>query len=91
MNNTIRNNIIFEKKFEQLKFQQVIKMCYLIADLEKFPTYEFTEVGERGINMSGGQRQRIQLARTVYDEADIYLIDDCFSALDSESCREIMK
>lgn len=40
------------------------------------------EIGEKGVNLSGGQKQRISIARAIYSNADIYLIDDCLSALD---------
>jgi ABC-type multidrug transport system fused ATPase/permease subunit len=50
---------------------------------------DMTEVGERGINLSGGQKQRIQIARAIYSDADIYLIDDCLSALDSQVGKDI--
>lgn len=50
-----------------------------------------TEIGERGINLSGGQKQRIQLARAVYQDCDIYLLDDVFSAVDAETGSEIFK
>ena len=50
-----------------------------------------TEIGERGINLSGGQKQRIQLARAVYQDCDIYLLDDVFSAVDAHTGSEIFK
>ena len=50
-----------------------------------------TEIGERGINLSGGQKQRIQLARAVYQDSDIYLLDDVFSAVDAHTGSEIFK
>lgn len=50
-----------------------------------------TEIGERGINLSGGQKQRIQLARAVYQDCDIYLLDDVFSAVDAHTGTEIFK
>lgn len=50
-----------------------------------------TEIGERGINLSGGQKQRIQLARAVYQDCDIYLLDDIFSAVDAHTGSVIFK
>lgn len=50
-----------------------------------------TEIGERGINLSGGQKQRIQLARAVYQDCDIYLLDDVFSAVDAQTGSFIFK
>ena len=60
------------------------------SDLNILPGREETEIGERGINMSGGQKQRINIARAVYSESDIYLIDDALSALDAYVGKKIM-
>lgn len=83
MNDTIRNNIIFGKDYEDEKFKNIIKLCELESDLDILPGREFTEIGEKGINLSGGQKQRISIARAVYSDSDIYLIDDALSALDA--------
>lgn len=50
-----------------------------------------TEIGERGINLSGGQKQRVQLARAVYQDCDIYLLDDVLSAVDAQTGSFIFK
>ena len=83
VNDTLRNNILFGKPFFEKKYKNVLKICQLRADLEILPCGDQTEIGERGINLSGGQKQRISLARAVYSDSDIYLIDDCLSALDA--------
>ena len=54
-----------------------------------FPDRDHTVIGERGVTMSGGQKARINLARALYDDADIYLLDDPLSAVDSEVSRQI--
>jgi ABC-type multidrug transport system fused ATPase/permease subunit len=59
--------------------------------MKSFPFGDQTEIGERGINMSGGQKQRIQLARAVYADADVYLLDDPFSALDAHTAADLFK
>jgi ATP-binding cassette subfamily C (CFTR/MRP) protein 1 len=76
LNSTVRNNILFGKPYDKELYQKVLKICELEADLETFQAGELTEIGERGINLSGGQKQRISIARAVYSESDIYLIDD---------------
>eukprot|EP01018_Ginkgo_biloba_P033198 Gb_05522 [translate_table: standard] len=81
----IRENIIFGNGLERGKYESVIQACALNKDLELFPHGDQTEIGERGINMSGGQKQRIQIARAVYQDADIYLLDDPFSAVDAHT------
>jgi ATP-binding cassette subfamily C (CFTR/MRP) protein 1 len=76
LNMTLRDNIVFGSDFDEKKYNQVIKVCGLTHDLSLMPAGNKTEIGERGINLSGGQRQRISLARCVYKNADIVLLDD---------------
>lgn len=90
LNDTIRNNIIFGLPFDQGKFDRVLDLCELREDLKTLSGGSETEIGERGINLSGGQKQRISIARAVYSEADIYLIDDALSALDAHVGKNIM-
>lgn len=79
---TVRENILFGSSFDLKRYQKVVTACQLLSDLEDFPNGDLTLIGERGISLSGGQRTRISLARSVYYHADIYLLDDPFSALD---------
>lgn len=67
------------------RYKKTLKACALEKDLEDFPFGDLTEIGERGINMSGGQKQRLQLARAVYQNADVYLLDDPLSAVDAHT------
>lgn len=60
-----------------------------MKDLEVLPHGDLTEIGERGVNLSGGQKQRIQLARALYQDADIYLLDDPFSAVDAHTAMSL--
>uniref|UniRef100_A0A671YF12 ATP-binding cassette, sub-family C (CFTR/MRP), member 2 n=1 Tax=Sparus aurata TaxID=8175 RepID=A0A671YF12_SPAAU len=82
-NATLRDNILFGSPHEEDRFQDVIKACALGPDLELLPGGDLTEIGEKGINLSGGQKQRVSLARAAYSQADIYLLDDPLSAVDS--------
>lgn len=58
-------------------------MCALKPDLKVLPAGDFTEIGERGINLSGGQKARVALARAVYANADVLLLDDPLAAVDA--------
>ena len=80
---TIRENIIFGTQFEPVWFEKVVQACCLEDDIKSFMKGEETVVGERGITLSGGQKARISLARAVYADRDIYLLDDPLSAVDS--------
>jgi ABC-type multidrug transport system fused ATPase/permease subunit len=90
-NDTIRNNILFSKPFDEEKYNNVLKLCQLNEDLETFEGKDLTEIGEKGVNLSGGQKVRISLARMIYNEPDIYLFDDPISALDANVGKKIMK
>ncbi|KAI3931624.1 hypothetical protein MKX01_001034 [Papaver californicum] len=80
---SIQQNILFGRTMDELRYQETMEKCSLVKDLEMLPYGDLTEIGERGINLSGGQKQRIQLARALYQDADIYLLDDPFSAVDA--------
>ncbi|XP_073275025.1 probable non-intrinsic ABC protein 5 isoform X2 [Primulina huaijiensis] len=71
------------------RYKETIRVCCLEKDLEMMEFGDQTEIGERGINFSGGQKQRIQLARAVYQDCDIYLLDDVFSAVDAHTGSDI--
>ena len=76
---------------EKTRYESAIKVCALDKDINDFSHGDLTEIGQRGINMSGGQKQRIQLARAVYNDADIYLLDDPFSAVDAHTAAILFK
>ncbi|XP_052724381.1 ABC transporter C family member 8 isoform X2 [Vigna angularis] len=88
---TVRENIIFGKPMEKTRYESAIRVCALDKDINDFSHGDLTEIGQRGINMSGGQKQRIQLARAVYNDADIYLLDDPFSAVDAHTAAILFK
>ncbi|KAK9296489.1 hypothetical protein QLX08_009536 [Tetragonisca angustula] len=79
----VRQNILFGRKLDQFRYDRVVKACQLRRDFSLLPYGDKTIVGERGISLSGGQRARINLARAVYTETDIYLLDDPLSAVDA--------
>ncbi|XP_063398260.1 multidrug resistance-associated protein 1-like isoform X1 [Mytilus trossulus] len=88
-NCTLQDNILFGNDMEQDKYHQVIDACALQPDLDILPAGDSTEIGEKGINLSGGQKQRVSLARAVYHDTDIYLLDDPLSAVDSNVGKHI--
>ena len=83
-NCTVRDNIIFDQPFDEERYKMVIEQCALENDLANFPHGDETELGEKGISLSGGQKQRISLARMVYFNPDIAIMDDPLSAVDSQ-------
>nr|KYP38847.1 ABC transporter C family member 3 [Cajanus cajan] len=87
----IEDNILFGKEMEREKYEKVLEACSLTRDLEVLPFGDQTIIGEKGINLSGGQKQRVQIARALYQDADIYLFDDPFSAVDAHTGSHLFK
>lgn len=81
---SIRDNILFGKEFDSLWYDRVLEACALERDLDLLPFGDSSLVGDRGISLSGGQKARVNLARAVYSDRDIYLLDDPLSAVDTE-------
>ena len=88
---TVRENILFGEPFDPNRYQKVLEACDLTKDLQRFPDVDLTVVGERGTVLSGGQQARVELARAVYSNADIYLLDDPLSAVDSKVGHDIFE
>lgn len=86
---TFRDNILFGKPMDKERYRKTLRACALDKDIENFPHGDLTEIGERGMNVSGGQKQRMQLARAVYQNADIYLLDDPLSAVDAHTAASL--
>lgn len=80
---TLRDNVLFGADFDSERYNRVISVCSLVADIASMPKGDETEIGERGINLSGGQKARVGLARALYAHADVYVLDDVLSAVDA--------
>ena len=76
---------------DEHKYQEVILKSSLDKDLQNLPFSDQTKIGERGVNLSGGQKQRIQLSHALYQDSDIYLLDDPFSAVDAHTTTSLFK
>lgn len=88
---SVKSNILFTEEFDKQRYDQVVSVCGLERDFEIFEHRDDTLVGEKGVSLSGGQKARINLARAVYKKADIYLLDDPLSAVDSHVGKNIFK
>ena len=88
---TLRENILFGQPYDEHRYTRIIKACALMEDIQQFPNGDQTIVGERGVVLSGGQRARVSLARAVYVDADLYLLDDPLSAVDVKVRQQIFE
>ncbi|XP_060872943.1 probable multidrug resistance-associated protein lethal(2)03659 isoform X2 [Metopolophium dirhodum] len=88
---SVKQNILFGSPMDLERYNTVIQVCALKPDLEQFPYGDRTIVGERGVSLSGGQKSRVNLARAIYKQADIYLLDDPLSAVDTRVGKHIFE
>jgi len=85
----VRANVTFGREFDQERFDMAMEASQMQKDLNLFAKGDLTTIGERGVNISGGQKARLSLARAVYSDADIYLLDDPLSAVDPQVANDI--
>ncbi|ESK84755.1 hypothetical protein Moror_568 [Moniliophthora roreri MCA 2997] len=90
-NATIKDNIVFGSPFDEARYKKVLHQCCLERDLTLFAAGDETEVGEKGLTLSGGQKARVTLARAVYSQAGILLLDDVLAALDVHTSKWIVE
>lgn len=99
-NDTIQNNILFGQPLDTIRYHRILSACCLNIDLKELSLGDKTVVGENGTSLSGGQRARVALARALYSQAPLVLLDDIFSALDAKTsagvwrrcfCTDILK
>uniref|UniRef100_A0A096LXM6 ATP-binding cassette sub-family C member 5 n=1 Tax=Poecilia formosa TaxID=48698 RepID=A0A096LXM6_POEFO len=83
LNESLKENILFGNEFDSVRYNAVLEACCLLPDLAELPYGDMTEIGEQGANLSGGQRQRLSLARALYSERPVLLLDDPLSAVDA--------
>ena len=88
---TVRENILFRKKYDETKYKKAVELSRLDVDFELLKAGDMTQVSDNGDNLSGGQKARINIARAVYNDSDIYLFDDPFSALDAFVSKTIFE
>ncbi|CAL8358863.1 unnamed protein product [Lota lota] len=91
MPGTIRDNILFGLTYDELRYTSIIKACQLEEDFALLPEKDKSPVAEGGVTLSGGQRARIGLARALYKDADVYLLDSPFTHLDIVTEKEIFE
>ncbi|NXB08256.1 MRP7 protein, partial [Cnemophilus loriae] len=88
---TVRENILFGREYDARLYKEVLEACALSEDLNILPAGDQTEVGENGVTLSGGQKARIALARAIYQEKELYLLDDPLAAVDADVANHIMR
>ena len=91
LNQTVRDNILFGQEFDHTRYNNIIEACQLLKDFEMLEAGDMTEIGEKGMNLSGGQKARISMARAVYSDKNIILMDDSLSALDTQTKNKVFE
>ncbi|KAJ7773843.1 hypothetical protein B0H16DRAFT_1510188 [Mycena metata] len=91
LNDTIKNNILFNAPMDQQRYAKVVHSCCLERDLQLFDAGDETEVGEKGLTLSGGQKARLTLARAVYANSKVVILDDVLAALDVHTARWVVE
>ncbi|XP_065919844.1 ATP-binding cassette sub-family C member 4-like isoform X2 [Dysidea avara] len=86
---TMKENILFGQDYDEAWYDRVVECCSLVKDIDEMPFGDETLIGERGVNLSGGQKARVNLARAVYRDSDIMLLDDPLSAVDATVSRHL--
>lgn len=81
----------YEHQVKRCRYRRVLSVCELEEDLKTLTNGDMTEIGEKGINISGGQKQRVAIARAIYQDSDIYILDDCLSAVDAHVGKKIFE
>ena len=89
MTDTVKNNILFNNEFNEDRYNKVVSVCELENDFNELANGDKTEINSTNANVSGGQKARISLARCLYKEADLYLLDDPLSSVDSKVGNKI--
>jgi len=89
MNDTLQENVLIGDEVDSQRYIGALEAAQLGPDLDILPNGDLTEIGDRGITLSGGQKQRVSIARAVYADADVYLLDDPLSAVDSHVGRAL--
>jgi len=87
----VRDNILFGAPYEAERFNRVVEACQLLPDLAQLGFGELTPIGDKGVALSGGQRSRVALARAVYADAEVYLLDDPLSACDPAVSAQLVE
>ena len=88
-NISVRDNILFQKEYEEQLYRDIVHACDLDVDFENFEDGDLSSSGENGAYLSGGQRQRVMLARAIYSNCSLLLLDDIFSALDVNTAEKV--
>ena len=88
---TIRDNVLFGRRFDEARYHEILDICCMHTDLKHFSFGDLTEIGSRGVSLSGGQRVRVSLARALYSDADLFLLDDPLSAVDTKVGKSLFE
>ena len=90
-NGTVQQNILFGNEYDDQRYNDTIRLCSMEQDIASFQDGSYEIVGDRGTTLSGGQKARLNLARAIYRDSDIYLLDDPLSAVDANVGKDLFE
>ncbi|OMO74143.1 hypothetical protein COLO4_26706 [Corchorus olitorius] len=90
LSGTIRDNILFGKNLDLQRYADALQACALDVDISLMVGHDLAYIGEKGTNLSGGQRARLALARAIYQDSDVCMLDDILSAVDAHVAKWIL-
>ena len=88
---TVRQNILFGNEYDDQRYNDTIQLCNMEQDIASFEDGSNEMVGDRGTTLSGGQKARLNLARAIYRDSDVYLLDDPLSAVDANVGKDLFE
>ena len=88
---TVRQNILFGNEYDDQRYNDTIQLCNMEQDIASFQDGSNEMVGDRGTTLSGGQKARLNLARAIYRDSDVYLLDDPLSAVDANVGKDLFE
>eukprot|EP01064_Diplonema_japonicum_P019531 TRINITY_DN2826_c0_g1_i1.p1 TRINITY_DN2826_c0_g1~~TRINITY_DN2826_c0_g1_i1.p1 ORF type:complete len:1281 (+),score=331.20 TRINITY_DN2826_c0_g1_i1:155-3844(+) len=88
---TVRDNIVFGSEYDEVRYRRILRAAAIDTDIKQLQNGDMTEIGERGVNLSGGQKARVSLARALYSDAQLVLLDDPLAAVDPCVCDALLE